>query len=188
MAIRGRWQQTQRRSARLRPHLGPLTMSEPRAINVRILHGDLRQATYPVVVGHYVGDVIVRAEAGLDRRSTERCAGVSIWGFILRGSASWRSSSVVAFRQERLSLGLGEVGELTPERLQLVFATGLRRYALRKAEAAKASARIGVSSVLIGTDGGAFAGVMVLHPRDHPRRCRREPGLGRRATDRSRLD
>ena len=80
-------------------------MSEPRAINVRILHGDLRQATYPVVVGHYVGDVIVRAEAGLDRRSTERCAGVSIWGFILRGSASRRSSSVVAFRQERLSLG-----------------------------------------------------------------------------------
>jgi CHAT domain len=134
-------------------------MSEPRAINVRVLHGDLRQATYPVVVGHYIGDVIVHAEATLD----EAFDGALRRRFDLGVYPGRVGESEIIlggrFPPGAIVVGLGEVGELTPERLQLVFATGLRRYALRMAEAEKAPARIGVSSVLIGTDGGAFSGV-----------------------------
>lgn len=55
-------------------------------------------------------------------------------------------------------MGLGPVGELTPERLRSVFASALRRYALAIEEDGRAGG-IAFSSLLIGTDGGAFAGV-----------------------------
>jgi hypothetical protein len=41
-------------------------MGEPRVLKVGVVHCDLRQAKYPVAVGHYRGDVIVHAEARLD--------------------------------------------------------------------------------------------------------------------------
>ena len=37
-------------------------------VTVRIVHADLGDAASPVLVGHYEGDLIVGAEAYLDRR------------------------------------------------------------------------------------------------------------------------
>ena len=37
-------------------------------MRVRVVHGDLRYAKYPIMVGHYEGDTIAGAEAQLDRR------------------------------------------------------------------------------------------------------------------------
>src|SRR5262249_42078633 len=41
-------------------------MADTSAINVTVVHGDLRHANYPLALGHYSRDVIVNAEAALD--------------------------------------------------------------------------------------------------------------------------
>src|SRR5262249_25140029 len=60
-------------------------------------------------------------------------------------------------------VGLGPVGELTPERLRLSFATALRRYAMAVAERKTMSdggkrRSAAFSSVFVGTDGGGGGG------------------------------
>jgi tetratricopeptide (TPR) repeat protein len=134
-------------------------MGEPRAITIGVVHCDLRQAQYPVAVGHYVGDVIVNAEAVLDAALGGALRHRFDLG-IYPGPVG--TSEIVLggrYPPGAIVVGLGEVGELTPERLRLVLATALRRYALETAEANTAPTGVGVSSVLVGTDGGAFAGV-----------------------------
>ena len=37
-------------------------MQDDQTLNVGVVHCDLRQASYPIAVGHYLGDVIVHAE------------------------------------------------------------------------------------------------------------------------------
>jgi len=134
-------------------------MGEPRVLKVGVVHCDLRQAQHPVAVGHYRGDVVVHAEARLDALLD----GVLRRRFDLGIYPGEIGTSEIVRRGAHppgaIVVGLGPVGELTPEQLRTVFASALRRYVLAVGEDSAEAAGIAFSSVLIGTDGGAFAGV-----------------------------
>jgi CHAT domain-containing protein len=134
-------------------------MALPRVLKVGVAHCDLRQANYPVAVGHYRGDVIVHAEARLDALLD----GVLRRRFDLGIYPGEIGTSEIVRRGAHppgaIVVGLGPVGDLTPERLRSVFASALRRYALAIDEDRAEAGEIAFSSILIGTDGGALAGV-----------------------------
>jgi hypothetical protein len=101
-------------------------MSEPRTLSVGVVHCDLRQAQYPVAVGHHVG--------GRDR-SRGIGARRSAWRTVAAAVRSRRLSGTRRDLGNRCShgshpgaivVGLGRVGELTPERLRAVFGSALR--------------------------------------------------------------
>jgi hypothetical protein len=63
--------------------------------------------------------------------------------------------SVTARIRLAIVVGLGPVGELTPERLRLVFAMALRRHALAVLEGHQRWTALGcLQHCLVGTDGG----------------------------------
>lgn len=138
-------------------------MTEPAdvaTIAVSLTHGDLRYAQYPLAVGHYRHDVIVSAEAALDasldyvlreRFDLGRYPGPLGTFAIVRRTARPRGAIVV---------GLGDVGDLTPQRLRETFTVALKEYALeiaRDTELAPTKAGFrsaAFSTLLVGTDGG----------------------------------
>jgi tetratricopeptide (TPR) repeat protein len=129
-----------------------------RPIRVSVSHGDLRQAQFPVLVGHYQDDTIVSAEKELDRqlghRLTQRFnmgvypGRIGTVEIVLAPEAHPRGALVV---------GLGEVGELTPEKLRRAARSAIVRYALVLAEEARTDAigprAVNLSAVLMGTYG-----------------------------------
>jgi CHAT domain-containing protein len=137
-------------------------MEDDQTLSVGVVHCDLRQANYPIAVGHYLGDVIVHAEAVLD---------ATLGGALRRrfdlGLYPGKIGTSEIFRHGvhppgAIVIGLGPVGELTPERLRVAFAMALRRYALRVAESGKDAdgcRSAAFSTLLVGTDGGAFGGI-----------------------------
>jgi CHAT domain-containing protein len=139
-------------------------MTEGMAITVGVVHGDLRRTPFPVAVGHYAGDVIVNAEASLDAALdgalTQQFKAGSYPGedrtftIILRPSFKPPGAIVV---------GLGKVGDLTVQRLRELLAPVLVSYALECRRSSPPDAELPVaakfSTVLIGTDGGAFGSV-----------------------------
>lgn len=137
-------------------------MSKSHSIGVDVIHCDLRQASFPVAVGHYRGDVVVNAEAALDSALDGALRSRFDLG-VYPGDVG--TSEIVPTGVNppgAIVIGLGPVGELTPERLRIVFARALRRYVLTVAEkwSGGATPRSGAfSTVLVGTDGGAFGGV-----------------------------
>jgi CHAT domain-containing protein len=166
----------------LRAALGkttPGTKPTASTLRVRITHGQLREALHPVLVGHYRGDAIVSAEAELDRRLEQRLstrfhmetyAGPLGTVEIVRAPDSNPPGAVV--------VGLGEVGELTTEKLRRCVLEACLRYALACAEdpaTPKQSSANGtassdstqqpghrsaaLTSLLIGVSGGSFLSV-----------------------------
>lgn len=153
------------------------------SLQVSITHGHLREASYPVLVGHYMGDAIVSAEAQLDRQLDQRLstrfhmetyAGPLGSVEIVRSPNSNPPGAVV--------IGLGEVGELTSEKLRKSALEAFLRYALARAEdpePVKKSSENGaapsgkatrsgqppevrsaaLTSLLIGVSGGSFLSV-----------------------------
>jgi hypothetical protein len=137
-------------------------MDNSRSISVSVVHGDLRQADFPIAVGHYRGDVIVHAEAALDTA----LGGALRHRFDLGIYPGDIGTSEIILDGVHppgaIVVGLGPVGELTPERLRQVFAKALRRYALASLEDganADKPRSAAFSALLIGTDGGAFGGL-----------------------------
>lgn len=133
-------------------------------INVSVTHGDLRRSRYPLVVGHYFGDVMVNAEATLD----EALEGMLRHRFNLGiYPGELLSSEIVRWPLGHppgaIVVGLGKIGELTSDRLRQTLATALRRYALAVLESALAGSELprsaAFSCVLVGTDGGALGAV-----------------------------
>jgi CHAT domain-containing protein len=136
------------------------------ALKVSVVHGDLRAAKYPVAVGHYEGDVIVNAEAALDK-----CLGGRLRQRFDLGGYPGPEGTVEIIRLAKgyrprgaIVVGLGKVGRLTPERLRHVFKTAASRLAIAVSEAPEEVAdapyrSAGFSSVLVGTDGGASTGL-----------------------------
>ena len=104
------------------------------AINVRVVHDNLTNARSPVLVSHYRHDVIVAAEAYLDRRLDRRLSellrmelypgpintGVVVLNEPTPGDLSIHPGAIVA--------GLGNVGELTPGSLTSTLAHALTLY------------------------------------------------------------
>ncbi|MFT3663628.1 CHAT domain-containing protein [Piscinibacter sp.] len=142
-------------------------------LRVSIRHGDLRYARYPVLVGHYTGDTIVSAEEALDRQ---------MQGAQSQGPLSRRrdlglypgphGTHAVFFNDDparqpmgALVVGLGQVGELSPTRLETGARDALLEYALRL-QTYRATARIAappgrfnasVCCLMVGTGANSLA-------------------------------
>jgi CHAT domain len=104
------------------------------AITVSVRHGDLAYARHAVLVGHYIGDTIVSAEAALDARlggALTRRRDLGLY-------PGPHGSHAVFFNEDKqgspsgaVVVGLGEVGALSPSRLQGSVRDAMLEYALR---------------------------------------------------------
>jgi tetratricopeptide (TPR) repeat protein len=137
----------------LEKELGPPLLLE-------ITNADVREAKYPVLVGHYAGDPIVSAESALDGAldgilsrdlRLERYPGSPNTVRIYDGSDSIPGVIVV---------GLGQVGQLRRLTLEGSLRSALIEYAIQNLPAeAESAAELSVSSLLIGTFGGTQVSV-----------------------------
>jgi CHAT domain-containing protein/predicted alpha/beta hydrolase family esterase len=130
-----------------------------------VVHGDLRYARYPIVVGHYEGDTIVGAEARIDQLLEGALSTRYNLG-LYPGPA--RTSSVVLRQPTALQralrlpngavvVGLGRWGELTAAQLANLIRRAALTYVLQLDDAAGAtlvgeSDIVGLSMLLIGTN------------------------------------
>ena len=133
-----------------------------RSLRLSITHGDLRYARYPIVVGHYENDVIVSAEAVLDRCLDSRLSRSRDLGLypgragtanvFLDGQPDSGKSLFGA-----LVIGLGQLGELTAATLQASMRHGVLTY-LRLLHEGGFDARceVGLSCLLVGTGSGGI--------------------------------
>lgn len=134
--------------------------SAPR-IKVRVVHGSLEFAKYPILVGHYRGDTLVSAEADLDRHLGGRLRESHRLGLY-----PGKANTAQVFLNDRrhpsgaIVVGLGDVGKLAPGTLEAAVSRGIRTYAtsLVDGQGKLLDARRGVSVLLVGTNG---AGVSV---------------------------
>ncbi|MEJ6003337.1 DUF7379 domain-containing protein [Paucibacter soli] len=108
-------------------------------LRVSLRHGDLRYARHPVLVGHYQDDTIVNAEASLDQRLRGRQALGPLTRKRELGLYPGAAGSHAVFFNEiaarspsgALVVGLGQVGELSPGRLEAGVRDLLLDYALQ---------------------------------------------------------
>ena len=137
-------------------------------IRVSVMHGHLKFADHPVLVGHYKGDTIISAErvldSELDGRLTQRHRlglypdNVETCEIVLRrrrdAPERWRGAVVV---------GLGPVGELGVGNLVATAAHGALHYAVKLSERSAEEGEqetqgeiqeIGLSALLVGTNAG----------------------------------
>ena len=130
-------------------------------LQVSVMHGHLRYAQNPLVVGHYNGDSIVSAEAVLDKHLGRRLAerlGMNLY------PGPQGTTAVVMMEPDHqppgaLIIGLGEVGEIRADVVRNGVTTAALQYALATAERPARPGETGVrsaafSSLLIGTYGG----------------------------------
>ena len=112
----------------------PMRRTAPRhQVHVRVIHDDLSNATSPVLVGHYEQDVIVGAEAYLDRQLTGRLTELRQMelypGPIGTAVAVLNSEAVLPGQHPgAVVAGLGKVGDLTPGSLTATLAQALTVY------------------------------------------------------------
>lgn len=141
-------------------------------VKVTVMHGHLKFADNPVLVGHYKGDTIISAERVLDNelggRLTQRHRlglypdDIATCEIVLKPrrdvSDRWSGAVVV---------GLGPVGELGVGNLVATVAHGALHYAVKVAERAIESGgadepheiqAIGLSALLVGTNAGGVRG------------------------------
>jgi hypothetical protein len=136
-------------------------------ITVSVRHGDLAYARHAVLVGHYMGDTIVSAEAALDARLGGALARRRDLGLY----PGPHGSHAVFFNEDSqrspsgaVVVGLGEVGALSPSRLQGNVRDALLEYALRllqptdKAGAPTSTSRRSarLSCLLVGSGGAGL--------------------------------
>jgi tetratricopeptide (TPR) repeat protein len=137
--------------------LGSVTLVYP--LSISVLHSHLRQAEYPLAIGHYRDDTIVSAEAALDvalggrlsrRLHLDVYVGSAGATEILRLPGAHPPGAIV--------IGLGDVGDLTPERLTKLIAHAAVRYAVRVADASSTGTWVSAafSTLLVGNDSGSM--------------------------------
>jgi len=154
--------------------------AEPRAaagpsappLKVTVVHGDLKFADFPILVGHYKGDTIISAEAEIDRllggRLTQRHrlglypGEIGSHEVVLRK----RDQAGIAY-SGAVVVGLGPVGELGVGELVETVTQGALAYAVRMLErhvelghspALGSKLEIGLASLLVGTNAGGVRG------------------------------
>ncbi len=132
---------------------------------MKVVHGDLQYARYPIVVGHYEGDTIVGAEAQVDKRWAEHCPSGTRWVSIPAQLGSiaviLRKPTVV---QEALHMssgavvmGLGKWGELSAEQLADLLRRAALQYVLQRCDSrgpstddGETAPKVGLSVLLVG--------------------------------------
>lgn len=133
----------------------------PAKVAVRVLHCDLRHASYPVMVGHYTSDTIAGTEKILDlaqegrierrRRRGLHPGAIETYDVHLDPSGRHMASLIV---------GLGQVTELTSGALTRTVRRGLLGLADAMQEQGCDSGRRpgrGVSMVMVGSGGGVVS-------------------------------
>jgi hypothetical protein len=132
---------TTRRLARARPL--------PR-LAVRVTHGDLAYARFPVMVGHYERDAIVSAEARLDAALAGRLTRQHLSGAYPGAQGTTRVFLAPGEHPPgAIVIGLGEVGALTAATLAHAVEQGTKAWLARRRDGSR-----GLSLLLIGTGSG----------------------------------
>ncbi|HEX6829382.1 MAG TPA: CHAT domain-containing protein, partial [Burkholderiales bacterium] len=119
-----------------RPDAAPDDRPAAPTIEIIIRHGDLSYARHPVLVGHYLGDTIVSAEAALDRQldnALSRRLDLGIYPGRLGTHALFFNKRPTDKPGGAIVVGLGQVGELTPGLLEGGARAALLDYALQVA-------------------------------------------------------
>ncbi|MGE2717266.1 CHAT domain-containing protein [Mycolicibacterium litorale] len=144
---------------------GPQRQRTNSSFRVTVVHGDLRYASHPIVVGHYEGDTIVGAEAQVDH-----LLGGALTQRYSLGLYPGESRSVAVILREPTAvekvlglpsgavvMGLGKWGDLTAaelgdllRRAALHYVLQLRDRAPVSSGAAEETAKAGLSVLLIG--------------------------------------
>lgn len=121
----------------------PSRAEQIHTLRISVAHGDLARAKYPVAVGHYRGDAIVSAESRLDKLLNRRLS--ELFGMYLYPGPIG-SAEVILEREGQpkgaLIIGLGEVGEITPEIVRRGITNAALRYALLVANEARPGAEL----------------------------------------------
>ena len=138
----------------------PPTRAGPKLekLTVEVFHGSLERAAHPVLVGHYRATPLSGAEGFVDRRfegrlserlATDRYPGDIGESLLIEAPPRKHPHRGV------LVVGLGEYGELTPNRLVETVRAALVRHALDQAELRNGPypIELGISSVLLGGTG-----------------------------------
>ena len=137
----------------------PFAAPESTRVTTYVTHGHLREANYPVVVGHYIGDGIVSAEKVLD----EQLGGKLSENFRLDLYPGAEGTVEVIEAEDRnprgaLIIGLGEIGSIKAEKVRRGITAAALRYALlqlRRAQMPDQHLSLGITSLLLGTYGGS---------------------------------
>ncbi len=140
----------------------PRPRAVKRPLKISITHGDLRYARHPILVGHYANDIIVSAEAVLDRCLDGRLSRSRELG--LYPGDSGTSSVFLQTRPDSdkalfgaVVIGLGALGELSPARLQQSVRHGVLGYLRHLHEGGYDPDRpVGLSCLLVGTGSGGI--------------------------------
>jgi hypothetical protein len=142
---------------------GPETEAAADPIEVRIVHGGLDYARFPLLVGHYVGEQLTGATSRIDEKlggqlktalDLRLFVGASRTAHYLRPNNHSQDEPVYP---GAVVLGLGMLGELTPAVLAETVTRGLLRYAFEHlhrdpwAPPEDQPVDLRVSSVLLGT-------------------------------------
>ena len=152
----------------------PFTTTEDTHIALRVVHDNLTNARFPVLVSHYRHDVIVGAEKYLDQRLDWRLSellrmelypgpintGVVVLNDTQGGNLAVHPGAIVA--------GLGVVGELTPGTLTSTLAHALTQYGAdcvgrarrrqqREGSVSGSIVRAPVTAILIGSGEGGLS-------------------------------
>ncbi|HJR77188.1 MAG TPA: CHAT domain-containing protein [Nitrospiraceae bacterium] len=141
--------------------------------SMKVVHGNLAFATYPVAVGHYAGDTIISAEAALDRMlegELSRRAALGLYPGALETCAVVvhpRCATNPTIRpQGGVVIGLGTPGFLTAAEITRTFLKAMLQYALEWTASPKTSdpatqracdGKLGISALLIGTNAGGVS-------------------------------
>src|SRR5262245_57550562 len=130
---------------------------------VAVVHGNLRYGRHPVMVGHYLGDTIVGAEAEIDRLLEGALTNRYNLGLypgefgsiavVLREPTSMQRA--LGLPHGAVVVGLGKWGDLTAAQLANLIRRGALQYALQLDDAAgrgeaASPVEAGLSVLLIG--------------------------------------
>ncbi|HEX2164918.1 MAG TPA: CHAT domain-containing protein, partial [Thermoanaerobaculia bacterium] len=139
------------------------TAAEAPPCEVCVVHGDLAYTEHPVMVGHYVGDPLLSAEAALDRRLDGALSARNLLGLypgeIPSHEVILRRGADDGGPQGALVVGLGEVGTLTAGGLTRTVEEAVVRYGQTWRERPEngdgggdhGGGSLGLSSLLIGS-------------------------------------
>jgi CHAT domain-containing protein/pimeloyl-ACP methyl ester carboxylesterase len=136
-------------------------------IEVSIRHGDLSYARHPVLVGHYLGDSILSAEAVLDRQlKGALCRRLDLGLYPGRLNTHWifLNDDPRGKPGGAVVVGLGQVGALTPGLLHSGVSAALVDYALQVSQwpderfgEVGSPRRASVTCLLVGTSAGGIS-------------------------------
>ncbi len=138
------------------------------SVRVRVVHGNLIYARYPVAVGHYKGDTIISAEMMLDREldgALSHRLQIGRYPGALETSAIFVNPRLRTNRRAvpkgAIVIGLGTAGTLSVSRLIKTVHQALIEYALKQSECQSDSEEskdlLGITMLLIGTGAGGLS-------------------------------